>query len=74
MITHNTAQTGPRNQGKITINKISYYCIQTSLDNKDWIFGLKITQLLKNYIKSAYLTYKTLHDISLKTDSTSILT
>ena len=51
------------------MTKYSYYCVQASLNNKDKILGLKTTQLLKDQIKNAYLTYKTLQNISLKTDS-----
>ena len=48
-IAHIITQTGPRKSDKIaTKTKYFYYCIQTRLDNKDWILGLKITQLLED--------------------------
>ena len=56
-IAHNITQTGPRKSDKIAKKtKYFYYCIQTRLDNKDWILSLKITQLLEDQIKNAYLT------------------
>ena len=72
---HNITQADPGNQDKITTNNKTFLLLYP---NKSWQkrldSWLENNSTVKDEIKNAYLTHKTLLDISLKTDSeTSIL-